>query len=77
MPSWVMEAMGYFGMALVLASFLMKNICWLRIVNLCGAVFCCAYGAITQTWATMALNASLVVINVAYLAYYRWGKKHE
>lgn len=64
------EAVGYLGMALVLTSFLMRNIRWLRIVNLCGSGLCCAYGALTQTWPTMALNAALAIINVAFLVAY-------
>lgn len=63
---WI-EVIGYLGMALVLASFLMKDIKWVRTVNICGAILSAVYGILTNTWATSILNFSLIIINVIYL----------
>ena len=63
---WI-EIIGYIGMVLVLCSFLMKKIKWLRIVNCCGAVLSSIYGILTYTWPTAILNISLTIINVIYL----------
>ena len=64
------EIIGYAGMAFVVASFLFKKILVLRFLNLVGAILCAIYGILTKTWPTLALNASLALINGIYLTYY-------
>ena len=61
------EIIGYLGMAFVLSSFLMKNIMWLRILNIVGAVLCSTYGFVTYTYPTAILNLLLIIINVAMI----------
>ena len=63
-----LEVAGYAGMGFVLLSFLMRRIMWLRILNLVGAILCCIYGFITETYPTAILNAALIVINTLALA---------
>ena len=64
---WWVEVIGYVGMALVLISFLMKEAKYIRMVNLAGSVLSCAYGIMTVTIPTAALNGSLMVINATFL----------
>jgi len=74
---WYYELIGYIGMAFVLCSFLMRDIKWLRILNLVGGVLCCVYGFITQTYATAFLNLCLVIINFSSPFVYIIRKKHK
>lgn len=62
---WGPEIVGYVGMVFVLLSFLMRNIRWLRILNIIGGTFCCVYGIITKTYPTAILNGLLVAINLS------------
>ncbi len=62
-----LELFGYLGTALVILSMTMNSVTRLRVVNLAGAVICCIYGALTQTWPTMVLNLSLSVIHIVQL----------
>ena len=61
------EVLGYVGMGLVLLAFLMKNMIWLRIINLTGSILCGIYGLWTKTYPTLILNAGLAAINVVML----------
>ncbi len=63
----LLELFGYLGTVLVICSMMMTSVTRLRIVNLAGAVICCIYGALTQTWPTMVLNLSLAVIHIVQL----------
>ena len=75
--SWI-DILGYIGMAFVLASFLMKDVKWIRIVNMVGGTLSCAYGIITHTIPTACLNAALIVINLVYLILiFRKEKKNQ
>lgn len=67
MYPWYVEAIGYAGMAIVILSFAMRNIIALRIVNFVGSALCLAYGILTHTFATAALNGALMVINLTAL----------
>lgn len=62
-----LELFGYLGTALVLISMMMTSVKHLRVLNLLGAMICAIYGALTQTWPTMLLNVSLIVIQSVQL----------
>ncbi len=62
----VFEVIGYIGMALVVLSFFFQNIRWLRMMNTLGAVLCAAYGFMTKTYPTAALNLALILINMSF-----------
>lgn len=64
------EIIGYLGMALVLCSFLMKDIKWVRIINICGAILSAIYGILTLTIPTAVLNGCLLIINFAFVISY-------
>ena len=63
----IIEIIGYLGSAFVLGSFLLKDIKWIRIVNIIGAIFFVIYGIFTETWATAFMNMALVIVHVIYL----------
>lgn len=63
---WI-EIIGYTGMALILCSWLFKNVNVIRAVNITGSCFSIAYGILTRTWPTAILNICLLVINSVYL----------
>ncbi len=62
-----LEIFGYLGTALVLLSFLMKDIKWLRIFNMAGGAISLIYAIIVNTMPVVVLNASLIAINAVQL----------
>ncbi len=71
----VVDILGYTGMALVLLAMLMRDIHWLRFINIIGSSFSLTYGICTRTWPTAILNAALILINLSYLI--RWFIVHH
>ncbi|MEI8092845.1 MAG: hypothetical protein WCG80_01395 [Spirochaetales bacterium] len=61
------EILGTFSSVVVAISLTMKNLRWLRTVNLVGALFFSVYGLLIQSWPVFGLNAFIVVINTYYL----------
>ena len=62
-----LELFGYLGTGLVLLSFLMQNIKWLRIFNMAGGLISLIYAIIKVTMPVVVLNASLIIINAVQL----------
>lgn len=58
-----LEIFGYFGTALVLLSFIMRDIKWLRAVNMAGGLISLIYAICVNTMPVVVLNASLITIN--------------
>lgn len=58
-----LEIFGYFGTALVLLSFVMKDIKWLRAINMAGGLISLIYAICVNTMPVVVLNASLITIN--------------
>lgn len=63
----LVEVIGYAASALVLVSFLFKNIKIVRIINVIGAIFFVFYGLFTKTYPTMFMNLALIVVHCIYL----------
>ena len=63
----VIEVIGYVASAFVLFSFLLKDIKWIRIVNIVGAVSFVLYGFLTKTYPTAFMNVALVLVHIYYL----------
>lgn len=61
------EVLGTIASVVVAISLMMKNIRWLRWVNLVGSALFSIYGLMIQAWPVFGLNAFIVVINVYYL----------
>ena len=66
-PTLLLDLLGYLGMAIVIASFFMTNMKWLRVVNMTGGSICFIYGLLTNTIPTAALNIILVFVNGFHL----------
>ena len=64
----VTELLGTISSVVVAISLMMKNILWLRWVNLVGATLFSVYGFLIQAWPVFGLNAFIVFINAVYLA---------
>ena len=62
-PKLALELFGYLGTALVLLSFLLTDIKWLRLVNMSGGLISLIYAIFTNTMPVVVLNASLIIIN--------------
>ena len=63
-----LEIFGYLGTGLVLTSFIMKDIKWLRILNIAGSLISMTYALICNTMPVAVLNGSLILINGVQLA---------
>ena len=62
------DIVGYIAMALLLISFLMKDVKKLRIVNSIGCAFFVAYGFLLVTsWPIIITNSAIISINLYYL----------
>ena len=67
-PRIVLELFGYLGTALVLLSFTMRDIKWLRAVNMAGGFISLIYAILVNTMPVVVLNCSLIIINGVQLA---------
>ena len=65
--SVVYEIIGYLGSALILVSFLFKDVRLIRLVNIVGALFFIVYGFTTKTWPTVVVNIALIIIHIFFL----------
>lgn len=65
MTTWeiIYEIIGYVGTGVVLLSFLMTDIKWMRGVNMIGGFISLVYAAIVGNMPVVVLNASLITIN--------------
>ena len=63
-----LELFGYFGTGLVLLSFLMRDIKWLRLINMSGGLISLIYAILTNTMPVVVLNAALIIINAIQFA---------
>ncbi len=61
------EYIGYIASSVVLISFLMGNIVYLRIVNSIGCAFFIFYGILLDSKPIIVTNAAIVLINLYYL----------
>ncbi len=63
------EWVGYAASAVLMVSFLMKNIITLRIINSVGAILFIVYGFMLATsWPIIITNAFILSVNVFYLS---------
>lgn len=69
----MVELLGYLATTLVAASFLLKDVIKLRLVNAIGAACFVVYGLIVGTYPVALLNAFLVCVN----GYYIWKARQE
>jgi hypothetical protein len=58
---------GYLASALVLISFLMKKIIYLRVINSFGCAFFIIYGTLISSVPVVITNVAIVMVNIYYL----------
>lgn len=63
----VVEYIGYLAMVLVALSIMMKDIKWLRILNMAGAIIFVVYGFLIESPPVYILNLILTVLNAYHL----------
>lgn len=61
------EYIGYIASAIVLLSFLMRKMIYLRIVNTIGCAFFILYGILLGSIPVIITNVAIVIINIYYL----------
>ncbi len=62
------DYIGYIASGVVLLSFLMRKMIFLRIVNTIGCVFFIVYGILLGEAPVIITNAAIVLINIYYLS---------
>ena len=66
-PKIALEVFGYFGTALVILSFFMRDIKWLRSINMAGGFVSLIYAICVNTMPVVVLNSVLIIINAYQL----------
>lgn len=61
------EWVGYLAMAVLLVSFMMKNVTKLRIINSIGCGLFVIYGLLIAQYPIVITNVSIIIINFYYL----------
>jgi len=61
------EWVGYLAMAVLLVSFMMKNVTKLRIINSVGCALFVIYGSLIAQYPIVITNVSIILINFYYL----------
>jgi uncharacterized protein with PQ loop repeat len=62
------DYIGYIASGVVLLSFLMRKMLFLRIVNTIGCIFFIVYGILLGQAPIIITNAAIVLINIYYLS---------
>ena len=71
------EVVGIVATLFVLASFLLNDITYVRLVNIAGAAFFVAYGLMLGAFSTWFLNAVLIVIHFYFLLRKESEENHD
>ena len=66
-PEIALELFGYFGTALVILSFFMRDLKWLRAINMAGGLVSLIYALCVNTMPVVVLNAVLITVNAFQL----------
>lgn len=66
-PNVALELFGYFGSGLVILSFFMRDLKWLRAINIAGGIVSLIYALCIGTMPVAMLNAVLISINAFQL----------
>lgn len=61
------EWVGYMAMAVLLVSFMMKNVTKLRIINSVGCALFVIYGSLISQYPIVITNLAIILINFYYL----------
>jgi hypothetical protein len=69
------EILGIAAAVIILASAWLKNILYLRIINLAGAAVFCVYGILTGALSVWILNGGLVITQIIQIVMLKKRKK--
>ncbi len=69
------ECLGYLASLVILISFLMRNIRYLRIINFIGCGLFVTYGLLIDSWPVVISNVAIACIHAVYLAQMRAKKE--
>ena len=72
----IIEILGIISTLFIVLAFACKNVVSIRLLDIIGAIGFVVYGALTETWSTLALNIALILINLFYLIKY-YKEKHK
>jgi len=64
--NWL-EITGYIGSAVVAVSLMMRNVFWLRVINLIGGLVFSVYGLLIQSAPVAVMNGFVVCIDLYYI----------
>ena len=67
MNNTVVEIIGYLAMALLVLSFLFKNVVKLRVINTVACLFFVVYGLLLHAYPIAISNAIIIGINIYHL----------
>lgn len=62
-----MEWLGLLASCFVVLSFLMKNVKWIRIINIIGAALWVVYGFTISSMSNILMNSFLIIVHIYYL----------
>lgn len=71
------ELIGYLAAFLVLISFVLKDIKWIRIINIFGGIFWIIYGILIASLSNIFMNIALIIVHIFYLNKMRIEKKKQ
>ena len=63
----MVEIIGYIATALVVLSFAMKDLKWLRVINMIGCAVWIAYGLMLDSMPIVITNAGIMLINMGHI----------
>lgn len=75
MDNYTIEIIGYTATAILVISFLPKNVKWIRIINLIGCLFFVAYGILLGWKYPLIISNGLIALIQAYHLF--WAKKEK
>lgn len=71
----MIEVLGIIASVLILISFTMKDVIWIRIINIFGAILMVVYGILLHAFSVYFLNSLLILVHLFYLSRFLYDKK--
>lgn len=71
------EWIGMIASVIIVISFFMKDIYWVRMINIIGAIMMVIYGIVIGAMSVYILNGMLVLVHIYYLVQYIVQKKQK
>ncbi len=71
------EWIGIIASVIIVISFFMKDIYWVRMINIIGAIMMVIYGIVIGAMSVYILNGMLVLVHIYYLVQYIVQKKQK